>query len=322
MVLGEQILLYYLKVFKNLILVLFIIFSFFIIYVLNKNIELNKNQFEVYKGSTITEVIEKNFTRFNSLEKIIFKFTYILNELVYDKTIHYGNFSVNDNITYLDFLNVISKPSNILNKITIVEGWTKEDLNKELYKHFKKNINIEYTDILADTYYFDNYSSIEDFYDKILKFKKNYFQNKRLNNSSLIFNNDEIIIIGSLIEKEGLDYYDKKKISSVIMNRLKKNMKLQIDATVIYSLTNGNFKLNRSLKLKDLKINHPFNTYKYKGLPPKPISFVGTKTIDIIFEDYNTEYLFYFFNNSLRKHIFSKNYEDHKKKLNDYRSTK
>ncbi len=319
---GEQILLYYLKVFKNLILVLFIIFSFFIIYVLNKNIELNKNQFEVYKGSTITEVIEKNFTRFNSLEKIIFKFTYILNELVYDKTIHYGNFSVNDNITYLDFLNVISKPSNILNKITIVEGWTKEDLNKELYKHFKKNINIEYTDILADTYYFDNYSSIEDFYDKILKFKKNYFQNKRLNNSSLIFNNDEIIIIGSLIEKEGLDYYDKKKISSVIMNRLKKNMKLQIDATVIYSLTNGNFKLNRSLKLKDLKINHPFNTYKYKGLPPKPISFVGTKTIDIIFEDYNTEYLFYFFNNSLRKHIFSKNYEDHKKKLNDYRSTK
>ena len=58
LVLGEQILLYYLKVFKNLILVLFIIFSFFIIYVLNKNIELNKNQFEVYKGSTITEVIE------------------------------------------------------------------------------------------------------------------------------------------------------------------------------------------------------------------------------------------------------------------------
>ena len=109
------------------------------------------------------------------------------------------------------------------------------------------------------------------------------------------------------------------KISSVIFNRLNKNMKLQIDATVIYSITEGKYNLNRKLLLKDLKINHPFNTYIYYGLPPKPISYVGRETLDIIFENYKTDFLFYFFNNSLNRHIFSKSFEEHKKKLNEYR---
>ena len=99
-------------------------------------------------------------------------------------------------------------------------------------------------------------------------------------------------------------------------------MKLQIDASVLYAITNGAYNLNRNLLLSDLKIDHPFNTYKYFGLPPRPISYVGKKTLDIIFENYKTEFLFYFFDNSLNRHVFSINFEDHKKKLNEYRSSK
>ena len=128
--------------------------------------------------------------------------------------------------------------------------------------------------------------------------------------------------IGSLIEKEGLDINDKRKISSVILNRLNKNMKLQIDASVIFAVTNGKYDLKRKLLLSDLKINHPYNTYLHYGLPPKPISYVGKKTLDIIFDNYKTDFLFYFFNNSLNRHIFSKNYNEHLKKLNEYRNKK
>ena len=130
------------------------------------------------------------------------------------------------------------------------------------------------------------------------------------------------MIIGSIIEKEGLGLEDKKNISSVIFNRLNKKMKLQIDATVIYALTEGEYSLNRKLLLKDLKTEHPYNTYLFKGLPPKPISYVGKKTIDLIFENYKTDFLFYFFNNSLNRHIFSKTFAEHKKKLNEYRYKK
>ena len=97
-------------------------------------------------------------------------------------------------------------------------------------------------------------------------------------------------------------------------------MKLQIDTTVLFAITDGN--LNRKLLINDLKIIHPFNTYVIDGLPPKPISYVGKKTLDIIFENYKSDFLFYFFNNSLKRHIFSKTFEDHKIKLNEYRNSK
>jgi UPF0755 protein len=130
------------------------------------------------------------------------------------------------------------------------------------------------------------------------------------------------LVIASLLEKEGTDYEDKKKIYSVIINRLKLNMKLQIDATVIFSLTEGKRKLGRKLTYTDLKIDNSYNTYKNYGLPPGPISYVGYKTIELIFEDYKTDYLFYFYNSQENKHIFSKNYKNHLKRLNEYRSKK
>jgi len=99
-------------------------------------------------------------------------------------------------------------------------------------------------------------------------------------------------------------------------------MKLQIDATVLFSITKGKYKLNRNLNFNDLKINDPYNTYKINGLPPKPISYVSTTTIDIIMENYKTDYLFYFFNNSLNRHIFSINFKEHRNKLNEYRNKK
>ena len=97
-------------------------------------------------------------------------------------------------------------------------------------------------------------------------------------------------------------------------------MRLQIDASVIFAITNGKYNLQRELLLKDLKIQHPYNTYTNDGLPPKPISYVGKKTIDIIFENYKSDFLFYFYNKSLKRHIFSINYNDHKNKLNEYRT--
>ena len=133
------------------------------------------------------------------------------------------------------------------------------------------------------------------------------------------FTFNELMIIGSLLEKEGLDDEDKRQISSVIFNRLEKKMKLQIDATVLFAITNGKYDLNRKLLRTDLKKNHPFNTYIIKGLPPEPISYVGKKTLDILFENNKNDFLFYFFNYSLNKHIFSKSFKEHKERLYEYR---
>ena len=130
------------------------------------------------------------------------------------------------------------------------------------------------------------------------------------------------MIIGSLLEREGKDNLDKKMIFSVIQNRLQKNMKLQLDATTIYAITDGNYDLGRDLLSKDLKIKHPYNTYYIKGLPPGPISYVGKKTMELIYENYKSNYLYYFYNNIEKKHIYSETYDDHRRKLSEYRNKK
>ncbi len=295
---------------------------FLIFFTLSKNIYLKNNEVYISKGENLKITLANNISDLKKTDYIIFKLYYRINKILFNSFIHYGYFEIEEKTTLYNFLGIISKPSNVRNKITIVEGWSQNDLNAELAKYFDDFKEIDYFEILADTYYFSKNSSFKDFYEKIKKFKKIYLNQKMENIFFHDYSVSDLLIIASLVEKEALGNHDKRLISSVIRNRLKKNMKLQIDASVIYALTNGEYNLNRQLLLKDLKIKHPFNTYTNWGLPPQPISYIGTKTIDIILENYKSDYLFYFFNDNLNQHIFSKNYEQHKLKLNEYRKKK
>ena len=319
---GEQILHYYLKVF-SLIIVTFLIITFlYAFYVLNRNLDISDRLITIKKGERIESFLNHNINDLLKSEAHIINIYYKTSNILLDKFIHFGEFYIDHDISALKLLEIISNPSNVINRITIVEGWTNKQLNFELSKFFKKTKDIAYEDIIADTYFLEKNSDFKNFNQNLIAIKSKYMNNFKDNIVYKKFTENEIMTIGSLLEKEGLDIEDKKKISSVIFNRLNKKMKLQIDATVIYALTNGEYNMKRKLLLKDLKIDHPYNTYIYNGLPPKPISYVGKETLDIIFENYKTDFLFYFFNKSLNRHIFSKTYEEHRKKLNDYRNKK
>ncbi len=315
-----QILHYYLKVFSLVVTIILILLALYFLNTFNKQIVLNKDPVIIKKGETFENILNQNIKNLSVLDIELIK-VYLKIRNKYNKNfIHYGDFKIKDNSNIYNFINIISKPSNILNKITIVEGWSRKQLDIELSKHFNYNHSIPYNNLIADTYFIEKNMDFNNFIKKLNDIKNEYFKKYQKNKLFKIFNENEIIIIGSLLEKEGLDYFDKKNISSVIFNRLKKDMKLQIDATVIFALTDGEYDLERKILLSDLNINHPYNTYKIKGLPPQPISYVGKKTLDILFENYESEFLFYFFDKSLNRHIFSENYKKHKKKLYEYRN--
>ena len=322
MVLEELILHYYLKVFSLLITTLLITFFLYTFYVLNKKLDISDRLITIKEGEKIENLLNKNINELLKIESIILNIYFKVSNILLNKFIHFGEFYIDSNVSAINLLDIVSNPSNIINRITIIEGWSNEQLKLELSKYFKNIKNIPYEEIIADTYFFEKKSNFETFVDNLVRIKSKYLNNFKDKIIYKKFTENEIMIIGSIIEKEGLDREDKKKISSVIFNRLNKNMKLQVDATVIYAITEGKYNLKRKLLFKDLKIDHPFNTYIYKGLPPKPISYVGRDTLDIIFENYKTDFLFYFFNNSLNRHIFSKTYAEHKRKLNDYRNKK
>ena len=316
MALGEQILRFYLKVFSFLSILVIYFFYLFLV----REINLKNDFFLIKKNENYINIINNNIID-NKINLFFYQLS--LKTLLYlNNEIHFGKFKLKENPTYYQILNSIILPSRFYNNITIVEGWSKNDLNINLSKFFDDFSEIDYDKIIADTYILSDGSSFLTFKkqldEKFLLIKNKFKDHILLQKYSL----KEIFIIGSLLEKEGINYEDKKKIYSVITNRLKLNMKLQIDATVIFSLTEGKRDLERKLTYGDLKIDNPYNTYKNYGLPPGPISYVGYKTIELIFEDYKTDYLFYFYNSLESKHIFSLNYKDHLNKLNEYRSKK
>ncbi len=317
--LEEQILRYYLKAFSFTFIISTILLFFYVIYIFNKNIEIKKNPISIKKGDTIEKVLKNNLIDITTLEINFVKIYININSFINKKFFHHGDFNILTGSSLRDFLKIISQPSNVLLKITIVEGWSQNQLDLELSKFFTDFQSIPYQDIIADTYYLNKNSDFNSFLKRLHNFKTSYFKKNSKNKLNDKFDVNELMIIGSLLEKEGLDEEDKKQISSVIFNRLDRKMKLQIDATVLFAITNGKYDLNRKLLRSDLKINHPFNTYIYKGLPPEPISYVGKKSLDIIFENNKNDFLFYFFNYSLNKHIFSKSFKEHKEKLYEYR---
>ena len=164
-----------------------------------------------------------------------------------------------------------------------------------------------------DTYFYirgDTYSSI------LLQSQIKWNEvSKRLwskRNENLPFKNlKDAITLASIIEKEGTE---KELIASVFINRLNKDMKLQSDPTVIYAL-GKNF--DGDLRKKDLSFDSPYNTYRYKGLPPSPISIVSEESLKAALNPADTNYL-YFVSMGNGFHKFSKTLKEHNKAVREY----
>ena len=116
----------------------------------------------------------------------------------------------------------------------------------------------------------------------------------------------ELLIVASLVETEAKLDEDRALVSSVIRNRLELGMPLQIDSTVIYSL--GERK--GQVLLKDLQVDSPYNTYKYTALPPTPISSFGRASLLSVYENLNTNFIYYLLTDKSGDMTFTKSYEE------------
>ncbi len=116
----------------------------------------------------------------------------------------------------------------------------------------------------------------------------------------------ELVITASLIEREAANPQEKPLIASVIYNRLREGMPLQIDATIQYA--RGEPKEN--LSLQDLKINSPYNTYQNTGLPPGPICSPSLSSLQAAVNPAETDYLYYVLKRGGEEHFFTSDYQE------------
>lgn len=116
----------------------------------------------------------------------------------------------------------------------------------------------------------------------------------------------EILIVASMIEKETALPSERPLVASVIYNRMKKDMRLDIDATVRFALKKWTGALTKS----DLAFDSPYNTRKYKGLPPGPIASPGLEALRAALEPATTDYLYYVLTPNNGRHFFTSSYEE------------
>lgn len=124
-----------------------------------------------------------------------------------------------------------------------------------------------------------------------------------------------LLTFASLLEKEATAKSDRETIASVFNNRLKVGMPLQTDPTVAYA--HGEH-LSQTL-YKDLEIDDPYNTYRYKGLPPGPIANAGASSITAVIDPATTDYLYFLADKEGVNH-FTNSYEQHLKNRDKYLS--
>ena len=130
----------------------------------------------------------------------------------------------------------------------------------------------------------------------------------------------EAAIIASMIEREVLHDTECRTVSGVIQNRLKKNMLLQIDATVVYAWRLKGRKLTRVLN-KDLEVESPYNTYRVTGLPPRPICIPGIEAWGAALDPEKNDFYYYVAGKD-GYHYFAKTYKEHLQNIKQARSEK
>jgi len=276
---------------------------FFNIYVLKKGLEKNlkAGKYLFSKSMNVPQIVEKMV----SGDVIKRKFTIIEGWNLKDIA---NLFESQNLLSAQEFFEITGFPSPLPQKKDNSFPLNSKDFSKDFdfLKDKPKNLSLEGY-LFPDTYEVSYEATPEEIIKKILSnFDKKLTQDLRKeikNQNKTIF---EIITMASLIEKEVKTLEDKKIVSGILWKRKKAGMPLQVDATITYITNKKSTKISR----EELKIDSPYNTYRYKGLPPAPICNPGIESIIAAIYPKKSEY-WYYLSTPDGKTIFSRTLKEH-----------
>jgi UPF0755 protein len=184
-------------------------------------------------------------------------------------------------------------------------------------EYAEPNANIRTTYFFADTYAFTYGEKPKKTATRFHQFYLDFWTIERLTRLKEVgLNKEEVYILASMVKGETKDFSEAATIAGLYINRLRKPMKLQCDATVKYALALKN--AQRILK-QDLNLNSPYNTYLIDGLPPGPIFITEKKYLDAVlqFEKHNFVYMCAKDDGS-GKHLFTSSFDEHQNNAKKY----
>lgn len=273
--------------------------------------------FVISKGASISEIAEK-LKKDNLIKSELAFKIYVKENNLTDK-LQAGSYKLSSAMSVKELTKNLQTGSEDV-WVTLIEGWRIEEmavkLNKDLginEKEFLKKAKEGY--MFPDTYLFPKEASVEYIVDTL----KNTFD-KKLNDSlkskirSKGLSIEQGVILASIIEREGRSQKVRTEIAGILLKRFKIDMGLNVDASLQYIL--GYQKEEKSwwkryLTNEDKKVESPYNTYLYRGLPPAPIANPSLSSLQAVADaDASTPYLYYY-HDSKGNSYYGKTLDEH-----------
>jgi UPF0755 protein len=248
-----------------------------------------------------------------------------------------GTYELTPGMNALDVFALIASGKEKQFAITLVEGFRWQDWRKQLTAHPNLQVTDEFEHtaakiaqqasgqslegwLLPDTYHFINQAPADAIvlraYNRMQQVLADMWLNRQ---QDLPYENPyEALIMASIIEKETGKPDERERIAGVFVNRLRLNMRLQTDPTVIYGIGAD---YDGNIRRKDLKTATPYNTYVIKGLPPTPIAMPSKLALYAALNPAATEDL-YFVAKGDGSHYFSATLQEHNQAVRKYQLKK
>lgn len=246
-----------------------------------------------------------------------------------------GRYETGDGYDYDEFLSKLARGIQDETKVTIIPGLDERLISRNLSLQLRadsaafatifsdsSSISLEYGltknellgRMLPESYFFFWTAEPEDVIRRVLgEFERLVADGlaEEIQNSG--FTLDEVLTLASIVEWEAKVQDEKRRISGLYLNRLKRNMRLQADPTVLYALGE-----KRRVLFEDYRLDHPYNTYVIDGLPPGPITNPDLRSIKAVLDPEDHNYL-YMVATPEGTHQFSRTFEEHKQASENWR---
>ncbi|MFK8266319.1 endolytic transglycosylase MltG [Capnocytophaga cynodegmi] len=310
------------------------IFSYFVYNaVLSPNTNFQEKEVTIYipTGSDFNEVIHKISPYLSDIET----FKRVAIQKKYTQNVKAGKYIIKRGSNNNDIVNIL-RSKNVPIKLTFNNQDRLQDLagrisqqieadSVSLLKSFLETSFLsenQFSDkdaitmYLPNTYEFFWNTSAEQFRDRMLKeYNRFWTEEKKLKAENQNLSPKQVSVLASIVQKETAQVSERSRVAGVYLNRLKSNMLLQADPTVIFAIKehSGNYDtIIRRVLNRDLEIDSPYNTYKYAGLPPAPIAMPDVSSIEAVLNPEKHD--FFYFVADIEKpgfHKFARTYNQH-----------
>ncbi len=292
-------------------------------------------EFEIAEGSSAKTIA--NSLKDAGLIKSSGSFLRALKKSAYANSLKFGVYEIEKGMSNDEIILLLSKGGNLKNSVTVTipEGYSLERIKALLIEkgltddgEFERAVSADYDYsflkeipekdgvkyrlqgfLFPSTYQFSKDMTAEEMIKMMLKEFERQIEKENISKSNLY----ETITLAALVEREAKLDDERARIAGVIKNRIEKGMRLQIDASVVYAISDGMYNIDRVL-YRDLEIDSPYNTYKYSGLPIGPICSPGIEAIKAAANPEKHSYYYYRTDNEKAdgSHIFTESFEEHK----------